>query len=76
MAVGNGALRYADELGAVPGLVVAPGLGYPPPSVLLDLARARVSAGEAPADPASVVPLYLREADARINFERADRPAP
>jgi len=77
MAVGDGAQRYAGELVGVPGLIVAaPALGFPPPTSLLDLALARVAAGESPADPAGVVPRYLREADARINFERIDRPAP
>ncbi len=75
-AVGDGALRYAAELAAVPGLgAAAPALGFPPPASLLALALARTSAGKLPADPAAVVPLYLRDADARVNFERADRPA-
>jgi tRNA threonylcarbamoyladenosine biosynthesis protein TsaB len=75
-AVGDGAQRYAAELAAVPSLeVVAPGLAFPPPGTLLDVALARVGSGEVPAEPGRVVPLYLREADARVNFARADRPA-
>ncbi|HXZ62937.1 MAG TPA: tRNA (adenosine(37)-N6)-threonylcarbamoyltransferase complex dimerization subunit type 1 TsaB [Acidimicrobiales bacterium] len=76
-AVGDGAQRYANELAGVPGLaVVAPALAYPPPAALVDLALGRLAAGERPAAPERVVPVYLREADARVNFARADRPAP
>ena len=42
----------------------APGLAFPPPAALLDLARARIDAGEPPVEPAAIVPLYMREADA------------
>jgi tRNA threonylcarbamoyladenosine biosynthesis protein TsaB len=74
LAVGDGARRYADALGAVEGVtVVAPGLWFPPPASLLRLALARRAAGEAPVAPAAVVPLYMREADARINFAQAAR---
>jgi len=69
-AVGDGALRYADVLRAVPE---APGLAFPPPAALLDLVRARLDAGEPPVAPAAVVPLYMREADATSNFARAVR---
>jgi tRNA threonylcarbamoyladenosine biosynthesis protein TsaB len=69
-AVGDGALRYADVLRAVPA---APGLAFPPPAALLDLVRARLDAGEPPVEAAAVVPLYMREADATSNFARAVR---
>ena len=73
-AVGDGALRYADVLRAVPGVDAgAPGLAFPPPAALLDLARARLDAGEPPVEPGAVVPLYMREADATSNFARAVR---
>ena len=73
-AVGDGALRYADVLREVPGLDPdTPGLTFPPPAALLDLARARIAAGEPPVGPAAVVPLYMREADAVSNFARAVR---
>jgi hypothetical protein len=52
---------------------VAPGLSFPPPAALLDLARARLDAGDPPVAPAAVVPLYMREADARSNYARAVR---
>jgi tRNA threonylcarbamoyladenosine biosynthesis protein TsaB len=71
-AVGDGAQRYGAMLAEVPGVeVVAPGLSFPSPSALLRHALARLEGGEAPVDAASVVPLYMREADARINFARA-----
>ena len=69
-AVGDGALRYADVLRGGPA---APGLAFPPPAALLNLVRARLDAGEPPVEPAAVVPLYMREADATSNFARAVR---
>jgi tRNA threonylcarbamoyladenosine biosynthesis protein TsaB len=73
-AVGDGALRYADVLGKVPGVdPEAPGLAFPPPAALLDLVRARLEAGEPPVEPSAAVPLYMREADAVSNFTRAVR---
>ena len=74
VAVGDGAQRYAEVLRAVEGLdVVEPALSYPPPVALLDLAREHLEAGRAPVEPGCVVPLYMREADARSNFARAAR---
>ncbi len=73
-AVGDGARRYADVLQAVPGVDPgAPGLAFPPPAALLDVARARLESGEPPVGPVTVVPLYMREADATSNFARAVR---
>jgi tRNA threonylcarbamoyladenosine biosynthesis protein TsaB len=73
-AIGDGAQRYAAVLGAVPGVeVVRPSLSYPPPSTLLRSAQGRLAAGEAPVPAATVVPLYMREADATSNFARAER---
>ena len=74
VAVGDGAQRYAHVIEAVPGVaVVAPTLSYPPPSTLLAMARARLDAGEAPVPAVGVVPLYMREADARSNFAQVER---
>jgi hypothetical protein len=70
-AVGDGALRYRDVLEAVPGVVVAAAPRFPPPATLLHLALCRMDAGATPVEPGSVVPLYMRGADARVNFERA-----
>jgi tRNA threonylcarbamoyladenosine biosynthesis protein TsaB len=68
-AVGDGAQRYGEVLARVPGVqIVTPALSFPPPSTLLRLALARLERGEAPVDAASVVPLYMREADAKSNF--------
>jgi tRNA threonylcarbamoyladenosine biosynthesis protein TsaB len=73
-AVGDGAQRYAAELENVPGVgAVTPSLSFPPPAALLDLALARLAKGESPVAPGAVVPLYMREADARSNFARAER---
>jgi tRNA threonylcarbamoyladenosine biosynthesis protein TsaB len=71
-AVGDGAQRYREVLSTASGVhVVAPALSFPPPSTLLRLALARLERGEAPVGASSVVPLYMREADARSNFVRA-----
>jgi hypothetical protein len=68
LAVGDGARRYAAEL-AVAGLVVAgPSLAWPPPSILVAMAGERLAAGGRPEPPAAVRPVYLREADTRINW--------
>jgi tRNA threonylcarbamoyladenosine biosynthesis protein TsaB len=72
VAVGDGAQRYGEVLALVPGVqIVAPALSFPPPSTLLRVALARLEQGAAPVDAASVVPLYMREADAKSNFVRA-----
>jgi tRNA threonylcarbamoyladenosine biosynthesis protein TsaB len=71
-AVGDGAQRYGEVVGSVPGVeVVAPALSFPPPSTLLRIGLARLERGESPVDAASVVPLYMREADAKSNFAQA-----
>jgi tRNA threonylcarbamoyladenosine biosynthesis protein TsaB len=71
-AVGDGAQRYGDVLTQAAGVqVVAPALSFPPPSTLLRVALARLEGGEAPVDAGSVVPLYMREADAKSNYVRA-----
>jgi tRNA threonylcarbamoyladenosine biosynthesis protein TsaB len=73
-AVGDGAQRYAPVLQGAPGLATAtPGLSFPPPAALLNLARARLDAGALPIEPGAVVPLYMREPDATSNFARAVR---
>jgi tRNA threonylcarbamoyladenosine biosynthesis protein TsaB len=69
MGVGDGAQRYADILGAVPGVsCVMDALDFPPPRTLLDMASALYAAGTPPVDPQLIVPLYMREADAKSNF--------
>lgn len=74
VAVGDGAQRYADVLGAVPGVTcVTGGLRSPPAGTLLTMALARLAQGVPPVPPQEIVPLYMREADARSNFARFDR---
>jgi tRNA threonylcarbamoyladenosine biosynthesis protein TsaB len=76
-AVGDGALRYGNVLEALPGVDTgASDLSFPRPRALLGLALARLEAGESPVGPGSVVPLYMREADATSNFARAERVRP
>jgi tRNA threonylcarbamoyladenosine biosynthesis protein TsaB len=71
VACGDGAQRYAADLAAVPGLVGAsPGLAFPPPMTLLHMAVRQLSEGLSPVDPLHVVPLYMRDADAKSNFAR------
>jgi tRNA threonylcarbamoyladenosine biosynthesis protein TsaB len=72
-AVGDGALRYADVLAAVHGVDVAPGLSFPPPATLLALALEQMDGARPPVDPGCIVPLYMRDADAKSNFARAAR---
>jgi tRNA threonylcarbamoyladenosine biosynthesis protein TsaB len=74
LAVGDGAQRYADLLDAVPGVTaLRHALGWPPPRTLLAMAEQRLAQGVTPVDPHSVVPLYMREADARSNFAQVGR---
>jgi tRNA threonylcarbamoyladenosine biosynthesis protein TsaB len=69
VGVGDGVQRYADILGSVPGVAcLRDSLGFPPPLTLVDRAAELVEAGASPLDPQLVVPVYLREADAKSNF--------
>jgi tRNA threonylcarbamoyladenosine biosynthesis protein TsaB len=72
VGVGDGVQRYSGVLGTVPGVVcLMHALGFPPPLTLLARAAALVDAGASPLDPRLVVPLYMREADAKSNFAQA-----
>ncbi len=76
LAVGDGALRYRGELAAVAGLTLAgPSLGPPPPPALVSVAARRLAAGAELSAPAGVEPLYLRDADAKINWVQRHPPA-
>ncbi len=76
LACGDGALRYRDLVTGTGGVVVAGStLAAPTPGGLVALAAARLSAGAPTLAPGSVVPCYLREADARINWVRREGPA-
>lgn len=70
--VGNGVARYQDlfdPLGSVEPLP-GPPLLAPPPEILARLARLRLQEGAVATDPVDVLPVYLREADAAINWEQ------
>ena len=73
LACGDGALRYRDLLVEAERISVAgDSLASPPPSALVSLATARLEAGTSVVSAADVEPMYLREADVRINWvERA-----
>lgn len=75
LAVGDGARRYLAGTAAVQAAgvrVAGASLASPPPGVLATLAVARLSAGATPLAPAAVVPVYLRDADVRINWVQRD----
>lgn len=64
LVVGTGAHRYPE---AFASLHVA-AISAPSPAALVALAADRLRAGHEPVDPATLRPVYLREADARINW--------
>ncbi len=70
LAVGEGARRYADVLGTLSNVELAgPADDHPSPTVLVEVAAVR------PSVPLNeITPLYLRDADVRIGWER--RPLP
>ncbi len=74
MAAGDGALRYATLFTGLPGVILA-GAAYasPPVTALAELAVARGLAGLV-GDAGSVTPQYMRQADARINWEQRVAP--
>ena len=68
LAVGDGAIRYADELRELTTVEVADaGLAYPSAASLVQLAHARALREEF-VNPWEVEPVYLRKADAEINW--------
>jgi tRNA threonylcarbamoyladenosine biosynthesis protein TsaB len=67
LACGDGALRYRELLGA-DRVSVADALAAPDPVALVSLAAARLEAGAVLKSATDVLPVYLREADARINW--------
>jgi tRNA threonylcarbamoyladenosine biosynthesis protein TsaB len=66
LCVGTGAQRYADVLGAAHLRVAA--IDSPSPRALVAIGAARLDTGAAVIAPHEVRPVYLREADARINW--------
>jgi tRNA threonylcarbamoyladenosine biosynthesis protein TsaB len=72
LVVGDGALRYREdlcELGEVE--VVEAGYAYPSAASLVQLAHARALREEF-VNPWELTPLYLRKADAEINWKTRD----
>ena len=68
LAVGDGACRYADELRELTTVEVADaGLAHPSAASLVQLAHARALREEF-VNPWDVEPVYLRKADAEINW--------
>jgi tRNA threonylcarbamoyladenosine biosynthesis protein TsaB len=72
LAVGDGARRYGSVLGEVSDVELG-GVGtvYPSASVLVELAQP-LGLREEFVHPSSLAPLYLRKADARINWQERD----
>lgn len=76
--MGDGALRYAALFAGLPGVTVAgPLYAAPPVAALAELCQARALAGLVH-EGDDVMPRYLRQADAKINWGQrvAPRPAP
>ncbi len=76
--VGDGARRYALQLGTVPGVVAAGRLASRPrPVALVTLAGERRAGGAVPVAATALAPLYLRQADARShNWSERTRVVP
>ncbi len=72
LAVGDGALRYADQLKELTRVEVGEaGLAYPSAGSLVQLAHARALREEF-INPWELAPVYLRKADAEINWQARD----
>jgi tRNA threonylcarbamoyladenosine biosynthesis protein TsaB len=67
-AVGDGAVRAADALGAA-GAVVRDDVDVPSPASAIRLVQDRIEHGELALRHVDVHPVYLREADAVANFQ-------
>lgn len=69
LAVGDGALRYAESLADVHRVEIEDaGLAFPSPAALVQLAHARALREEF-VNPWDLRPLYLRKADAEVNWQ-------
>jgi tRNA threonylcarbamoyladenosine biosynthesis protein TsaB len=72
LLVGDGAIRYKDDLQVVTRIELAdPGMAYPQAASLVQLAHAR-ALREDFVTPAELTPLYLRKPDAEINWQTRD----
>ncbi len=73
LAVGDGALRYRDQLSQLIRVEIGErGLAYPSPGSLVQLAHAQ-AVREQFVNPWELEPLYLRKADVEINWETRER---
>lgn len=73
LVVGDGARRYLGELEGLDHVAVAESsAAYPSAAVLVELALPQAQRGDACAAE-EVAPLYLRQADVRINWAQRDR---
>ena len=69
LAIGDGALRYAESLADVHRVEIEDaGLAFPSPAALVQLAHARALREEF-VNPWELRPLYLRKADAEVNWQ-------
>lgn len=72
LIIGDGALRYARELGAIRHVEIGTtGTAYPSAAALVELAHPRAIREEF-VQPWELEPLYLRKPDAEINWERRE----
>ena len=72
LLVGDGALRHSAAFNDARYLQIAdPSFAYPSPAALVQLAQARALREEF-VQPSELEPLYLRKADAEINWERRE----
>ena len=70
LLVGDGAVRYADAFDDARHLQIADGaFAHPSPAALVQLAHS-IAVREEFVHPSELEPLYLRKADAEINWER------
>jgi tRNA threonylcarbamoyladenosine biosynthesis protein TsaB len=74
--VGDGALRYADALHELTKVEIGEaGLAHPSAASLVQLAHAQAIREEF-INSWELQPVYLRKADAEINWQNRERPAP
>jgi tRNA threonylcarbamoyladenosine biosynthesis protein TsaB len=75
LAIGDGARRYADQLGGAGVVSAGAAFAGPSPAALVALGLERLRRGARAVSPAEVRPVYLRPPDARINWVQR-QPAP
>lgn len=76
LAVGDGARRYAEVFGSLDRVTVGEASSaFPSADVLVELAHPMALREEFTA-PRNLAPLYLRQADVRINWAQRDQPPP